>query len=218
MHEVEMPATFYRRYGKRACDVVLALTVLLVAGWLMLLIAAAVRLKLGRPVLFRQPRPGFRERLFDLWKFRTMNDARDERGAPLPDQQRLTAFGMFLRKSSLDELPEILNVLRGEMSFVGPRPLLSEYLPYYREEERVRAWVRPGITGLAQVSGRNLLTWEERFRLDVEYVRTLSPGTDLRIIMSTVAALFRRNEIRIGDDNPIPNLDVERRGKMRGER
>ena len=211
MRESEMPATFYRRYGKRICDVALALAVLFVLGWLIALLSVVVWGVLGRPVLFRQSRPGFRERLFNLWKFRTMTDARDEHGTLLPDQQRLTAFGIFLRKSSLDELPEFFNVLKGDMSIVGPRPLLPEYLPYYRDEERIRALVRPGITGLAQISGRNLLSWGERFRLDAEYVRELSLKNDIKIIFLTIVALFRHNEIRVGDDNPIPNLDVARR-------
>ena len=144
-----------------------------------------------------------------------MLDARDAASNLLPDQQRLTTFGMILRKTSLDELPEIFNILKGEMSFVGPRPLLKEYLPYYYPEERIRATVTPGITGLAQVSGRNLLSWEERFAADRKYVEQISFMYDLKIIFKTFFAVFRKNEIRVGDANTVVNLDVERRAAQR---
>lgn len=212
----ESAETFYALYGKRILDIVLAVLFLCCFCWLLLLIAAAVRVFLGSPVFFRQERPGKDEKIFELIKFRTMRDAVDKNNVPLPDQQRLTGFGMILRKTSLDELPEVLNILKGEMSFVGPRPLLKEYLPYYYPEERVRATVRPGITGLAQVSGRNLLSWEDRFEADRQYVNNISFLYDLKIIFKTFTALFRKNEIRVGDENTVINLDVERRaaGKM----
>ena len=203
---------FYAAHVKRILDVSLVILFLLFGGWLLLLLLVLlVKIFLGSPVFFRQERPGKDEKIFKLIKFRTMRDVRDAENNLLPDQQRLTAFGMILRKTSLDELPEIFNILRGEMSFVGPRPLLKEYLPYYYPEERIRATVVPGITGLAQVSGRNLLSWEERFAADREYVEKISFMYDLKIIFKTFFALFRKNEIRVGDANTVINLDVERR-------
>lgn len=204
--------TFYAVYGKRIIDVTLVILFLLFGGWLLLLIlAVCVRIFLGSPIIFTQERPGKNEKIFKLKKFRTMLDARDADNNLLPDQQRLTTFGMILRKTSLDELPEIFNILKGEMSFVGPRPLLKEYLPYYYPEERIRATVMPGITGLAQVSGRNLLSWEERFAADRKYVEQISFMYDLKIIFKTFFAVFRKDEIRVGDANAVINLDIERR-------
>jgi len=159
------------------------------------LVALAVRWKLGSPVLFRQERPGYRERPFRLLKFRTMTEARDDQGRLLPDADRLTPFGRFLRSTSLDELPELINVLRGEMSLVGPRPLLPEYLPLYSPTQRRRHEVRPGITGWAQVNGRNATTWEERFTHDVWYVDHLSFWVDVRILLLTVVTTLRREGI-----------------------
>jgi lipopolysaccharide/colanic/teichoic acid biosynthesis glycosyltransferase len=158
-------------------------------------VAAAVRLSLGSPVLFRQTRPGLGGKPFEMLKFRTMRDAHDARGNPLPDAERLTPLGRFLRATSLDELPELVNVLRGEMSLVGPRPLLMEYLPLYTPEQARRHEVRPGITGWAQVNGRNALSWEEKFRLDVWYVDHRSFWLDLRILARTVAKVFAREGI-----------------------
>ena len=180
----------YEAWGKRAADVALSVVGLVLAAPLLLLVAVAVRVTCGAPVLFRQRRPGLGGRPFELLKFRTMTDARDATGAPLPDAARLTATGRFLRRTSLDELPELLNILRGEMSFVGPRPLLVQYLPLYTPEQRRRHDVRPGLTGLAQVSGRNAISWEERFALDVEYVDRLSLALDLRILARTVGRVL----------------------------
>jgi sugar transferase EpsL len=181
--------------GKRAFDLVLV--GLSAPLWLLVLLVLAVlvRVRLGSPVLFRQERPGLHGRPFDLLKFRTMTDERDAAGALLPDADRLTAFGRRLRGTSLDELPELLNVLRGDMSLVGPRPLLMRYLPRYSERHRRRHDVRPGLTGLAQVSGRNALAWADRFDLDVQYVENCSVMMDVRILMRTVGGVVSRSGI-----------------------
>ena len=179
---------------KRIFDVSVAVLVLLLLSPAILLLAVAVAVFLGRPVLFVQERPGRHGRPFKLVKFRSMRDAHDAEGRPLPDSERLTGFGRLLRKSSLDELPELWNVLRGEMSLVGPRPLLMEYLPHYSREQMRRHDVRPGITGWAQVNGRNRLSWEDKFRLDVWYVDHHNLWLDLKILALTVLALFRTGE------------------------
>jgi lipopolysaccharide/colanic/teichoic acid biosynthesis glycosyltransferase len=180
---------------KRSIDVLGATAGLLLAAPLLLLVALAVRVNLGSPVLFRQPRPGRHGRPFTLVKFRTMRDAHDRHGRPLPDAERLTRFGRLLRASSLDELPELWNVLRGDMSLVGPRPLLMAYLPHYSAEQARRHEVRPGITGWAQVNGRNALSWDERFRLDVWYVDHQSLALDLHILWRTIGRVLRRDGI-----------------------
>ena len=186
---------FYRRHGKRWLDLALALPGLALAAPLAATVALAVRRHLGRPVLFCQVRPGLGGRPFTLLKFRTMRDARDAAGRPLPDASRLTRFGRLLRCTSLDELPELLNVVRGEMSLVGPRPLLMQYLDRYSPEQARRHEARPGITGWAQVNGRNALEWEERFRLDVWYVDHQSLGLDLKILARTLWSVLRRRGI-----------------------
>jgi lipopolysaccharide/colanic/teichoic acid biosynthesis glycosyltransferase len=185
----------YRRLGKRAFDIVLVS--LTAPAWLPIVAAVAliVRIKIGTPVLFRQVRPGRDGRLFTLLKFRTMTDARDERGVLLPDDVRLTAWGRRLRECSLDEVPELWNVLRGDMSLVGPRPLLVAYLDRYTAEQSRRHEVRPGLTGLAQVNGRNALGWDDRFALDVRYVDTCSLGLDLRILLNTISSVVARRGI-----------------------
>lgn len=185
----------YRQWGKRWLDV--ALTVPVVMGLLpvWLVVAGLVRVKLGAPVLFRQLRPGCRARPFTLYKFRTMTDERDAAGQLLPDVQRLTKFGRFLRSTSLDELPELFNILKGEMSLVGPRPLLMQYLARYTPEQARRHDVRPGLTGWAQVNGRNALSWEQKFELDVWYVEHVSLGLDLKIMALTVQKIIRREGI-----------------------
>jgi len=179
---------------KRIFDVSVAVLVLLLLSPAILLLAVAVAVFLGRPVLFVQERPGLHGRPFKLVKFRSMRDAHDAEGRPLPDSERLTGFGRLLRKSSLDELPELWNVLKGEMSLVGPRPLLMEYLPHYSREQMRRHDVRPGVTGWAQVNGRNRLSWEDKFRLDVWYVDHHNLWLDLKILALTVLALFRTGE------------------------
>ncbi len=185
----------YRRFGKRLLDATLASAALLLLLPFIGLLALLVRSRLGTPVLFRQRRPGLNGQIFTIYKFRTMTDARDEQGQLLPDAERLTPFGQFLRSSSLDELPELWNVLRGEMSLVGPRPLLIQYLPRYTPQQARRHEVRPGITGWAQVNGRNALSWEQKFSLDVWYVDHVSLWLDVKTIALTVWKIVRREGI-----------------------
>lgn len=185
----------YRRYFKRPLDFVLSLAAIIILSPILLLIALLVRIKLGSPVIFKQQRPGMNEKIFTLYKFRTMTDERDEKGELLPDEMRLTDFGKFLRASSLDELPELFNILKGDMSIVGPRPLLIEYLPLYNAHQRRRHEVRPGLTGLAQVNGRNAISWEEKFNYDVEYVDNLSFFLDVKIIFLTIMKVLKREGI-----------------------
>jgi len=185
----------YFRYGKRLLDLALTLPVMVLLSPALALIALLVRLNLGSPVLFRQLRPGLNGKSFSLYKFRTMTGARDALGSSLPDADRLTSFGRFLRGTSLDELPELLNVLKGEMSLVGPRPLLMQYLQRYTPEQMRRHDAKPGITGWAQVNGRNALTWEQKFALDVWYVDKQSLRLDLKIIAITVWKTVRREGI-----------------------
>lgn len=187
--------TFYQRHGKRAIDLVLSLLLLALFWWVLAIVAVLVRVKLGSPVLFRQPRPGKDERIFNLYKFRTMTNERDADGNLLPDERRLTKFGRALRSTSLDELPEVFNIVRGDMSIIGPRPLLVEYLPYYSDRERLRHCVRPGLTGLAQVNGRNSLKWDDRFELDAEYVEDLSLANDVRIFLKTIGKALSRSDV-----------------------
>jgi sugar transferase EpsL len=185
----------YRRHLKRVFDLCVASIALVALAPLLLILAALVRIRLGAPVIFRQQRPGLHGRPFTLLKFRSMTDARDAEGNLLPDEQRLTPFGRFLRSSSLDELPELINVIRGDMSLVGPRPLLMEYLDRYTPEQMRRHEVRPGITGWAQVNGRNAISWDQKFALDVWYVDHLSFWLDLRILAMTVWRVAQRDGI-----------------------
>jgi lipopolysaccharide/colanic/teichoic acid biosynthesis glycosyltransferase len=185
----------YRAFGKRLFDLLLAVPALIFLFPVLLVIGGAVGISCGFPVIYRQRRPGLHGRPFTIYKFRTMNNARDARGALLPDAQRLTPFGRFLRSTSLDELPELLNIVRGDMSLVGPRPLLMEYLERYTAEQARRHHVRPGLTGYAQVSGRNGLSWEEKFANDVWYVDHLSLRLDLRILLRTLRIVLRREGI-----------------------
>lgn len=185
----------YRRYFKRPMDFILSLIAIIVLSPVFLVVAVLVRVKLGSPVIFKQERPGLNEKIFTLYKFRSMTDERDENGELLPDSVRLTKFGKFLRSTSLDELPELVNILKGDMSIVGPRPLLVEYLPLYDEHQRRRQEVRPGLSGLAQVSGRNTISWEEKFNLDVEYVDNISFILDWKIIFLTIKKVIFREGI-----------------------
>jgi sugar transferase EpsL len=185
----------YNNLFKRALDLTLTIAALVLLAPVIIAVAALVRLRLGAPVLFRQQRPGLAGKPFTMYKFRTMTDASDAAGRPLPDAQRLTAFGRFLRSTSLDELPELINVLRGEMSLVGPRPLLTTYLDRYSPEQMRRHEVRPGITGWAQVNGRNAISWEEKFALDVWYVDHRSLRLDLWIMALTAWKIVRRDGI-----------------------
>jgi sugar transferase EpsL len=185
----------YQYYGKRWLDLIITIALLVILTPLLLLLAVLVRLKLGAPVLFRQQRPGLEGQPFFMYKFRTMTDDRDAQGNLLPDNHRLTPFGAFLRSSSLDELPELFNVFKGEMSLVGPRPLLMEYLPRYTPEQMRRHLVQPGITGWAQINGRNAISWESKFALDLWYVDHQSFWLDSKIIVITLLKVFQREGI-----------------------
>ena len=188
--------TFYERYIKRLLDILLSGFALIVLSPVLLIVAILVKIKLGSPVIFCQERPGKDEKIFKLYKFRTMRDAIDPKtGEQLPDEKRLCSFGKKIRAMSLDELPELWNILRGDMSIVGPRPLLVKYLPLYNDEQKQRHDVRPGLTGWAQVHGRNLLNWEERFEHDVWYVHNVNLLTDLKVIFLTVRCVFVREGI-----------------------
>lgn len=190
----------YPRYIKRALDIIISFTALVVLSPVLLIVAVLVRVKLGSPVIFHQERPGYGERIFKLYKFRSMTDARDENGVLLPDEARLTRFGKALRATSLDELPELWNILKGDMSLIGPRPLLVKYLPLYNDAQRRRHSVKPGLTGWAQVNGRNAISWEQRFELDVYYVEHISFLMDLKILLQTVAVVFRHSDINSATD------------------
>jgi undecaprenyl phosphate N,N'-diacetylbacillosamine 1-phosphate transferase len=185
----------YRKYVKRPLDLIMALVGLIVLSPVLLTIAILVRIKLGSPVIFKQPRPGLNEKIFTLYKFRTMTDERDKNGELLPDSVRLTKFGRLLRSTSLDELPELFNIFKGDMSIVGPRPLLVQYLPLYNSHQKRRHEVRPGLSGLAQISGRNAISWEDKFNLDVDYVDNLSFLADWKIIFLTLKKVFVREGI-----------------------
>ena len=195
MENKHIPKGPYERWFKRPVDILCALAAIVVFWWLYILVALLVRVKLGSPVIFCQERPGKDEEIFKLYKFRTMTDARDENGELLPDEVRLTKFGKFLRSTSLDELPEAFNILKGDMSVVGPRPLLVKYLPRYSSRQARRHEVRPGLSGYAQVHGRNAITWEEKFELDVFYVDNISFWMDVKIILLTVKKMVCREGI-----------------------
>ena len=185
----------YKNYLKRVMDFILSLLAIIVLSPVLLVVAVLVRTKLGSPILFTQERPGKDEKIFKLYKFRTMTDEKDENGNLLPDEVRLTKFGKMLRSTSLDELPELFNILKGDMSIVGPRPLLVRYLPRYNAEQRRRHEVRPGLSGLAQVNGRNAISWEDKFKYDVEYVDNVTFLGDWKIIFQTVWNVLKRDGI-----------------------
>lgn len=203
----------YRKYFKRLFDIVFSLIFILCFWWLYLIIALLVRIKLGSPIIFKQDRPGLNEKIFTMYKFRSMTDDKDKEGNLLSDAERLPRFGKILRSTSLDEIPEIFNVLKGDMSIVGPRPLLVKYLPYYTQEERNRHKVRPGITGWAQVNGRNLLTWDKRLAKDIEYEKELSFYFDIKIIFLTLKKVIKKEDIVVINDLEFKDLDVERGNK-----
>ena len=203
----------YERYVKRPLDFCSAALLLILLSPLMAVVAALVRIHLGAPVIFHQQRPGRNERVFNLCKFRTMTDARDKNGDLLPDAKRLTKLGSTLRRTSLDELPELVNILKGDMSFVGPRPLLVRYLPWYTEREKRRHEVRPGLTGLAQVSGRNFIGWDKRLDLDVRYADRITFLGDLRILIKTIHNVLCQEDVAVDTDTAEQYLDAERKGK-----
>lgn len=204
----------YEKFFKRILDIFCALTALIVFGWLYIIVAILVRVKLGSPVLFVQERPGRDEKIFKMYKFRSMSDKRDENGNLLPDEERLTKFGRLLRKMSLDELPEAFNILKGDMSVIGPRPLVVQYLPYYTKEEHQRHAVRPGLSGLAQVHGRNGIQWEKRFSYDLEYVNHITFLGDMKILLLTVKTVIKRENIIVRGTGKTVDFDVYRRQQM----
>lgn len=188
----------YEKVIKRILDLLFSLILFILLSPLLLVLWILVRIKLGSPAVFRQERPGKNEKIFTIYKFRTMNEKKDTDGELLPDADRLTKFGNMLRRTSLDELPELVNIISGDMSFVGPRPLAVVYLPYYTEEERHRHDVRPGLTGLAQISGRNNLTWEEKFEYDLKYISDISGIADIKILLCTIKKVLKRSDVAIG--------------------
>lgn len=198
----------YRKFIKRLLDILISLIIIVCFCWLYIILAILVRTKLGSPVLFKQPRPGKDEKIFNMYKFRTMTDEKDENGNLLPDEVRLTAFGKKLRSTSLDELPEFFNILKGDMSFIGPRPLLVKYLPYYNDRERLRHSVRPGLTGYAQAHGRNAISWEKKFEYDVWYVEHLTFLTDIKVIIDTVKTVLSHDGVVL---NALEDFDEYRK-------
>lgn len=207
----------YQKYIKRLLDIIISLTALILLSPVLLVVAVLVRIKLGSPVIFHQDRPGYQEKIFQLCKFRSMTDERGADGELLPDEVRLTKFGKTLRATSLDELPELWNILKGDMSLIGPRPLLVSYLPYYTEEERLRHSVRPGLTGLAQVRGRNLLDWDRRFATDVEYVRNLTFAMDIKIFLMTIRKVLVHEDIEVNTNQVEGNFAEIRKAKQKKE-
>ena len=201
----------YQKWLKRLIDIVVSAAGIIVLSPVLLILWIIVRVKLGKPAIFTQERPGKDEKIFKLYKFRSMTDERDEKGELLPDEVRLTAFGEKLRGTSLDELPELFNILKGDMSLIGPRPLLVGYLPYYTKREQLRHSVRPGLTGLAQVSGRNFIAWDDRLAKDVEYVENLSLLMDLKVLLRTVMVVFKREDVAVETDSVEGYLWDERK-------
>ena len=204
---------FYEKYIKRIFDIVLSGLALIILSPVIAIVALLVRVKLGSPVIFKQDRPGLNEKIFKMYKFRSMTDDRDENGELLPDEDRLPSFGKKLRSTRLDELPELVNIFKGDMSIVGPRPLSVVYLPYYTEEERIRHTVRPGLTGLAQINGRNAISWEEKFRYDIEYVKNISLGLDISVFFGTIGKVLKREGIGQAEEAPV-SLHIERKDKI----
>lgn len=202
----------YERFFKRPFDFFVSLIALIVLSPLMIVIAILVRIKLGHPVIFKQKRPGLNEKIFTLYKFRTMTDKKDESGELLPDSERLTIFGKFLRSTSIDELPGLLNILKGDMSIVGPRPLLVEYIDLYTDEQSKRHEVKPGLSGYAQVNGRNALTWEEKFKLDVVYVNNVSFRHDIGIILKTILKVLKREGVNSSTSDTMEKFKGNKSG------
>ena len=209
--------TFYEAYVKRILDICCAVAAIAVFWWLYLIIAILVKMKLGSPIIFKQQRPGLNGKIFSLYKFRSMTDERDSEGNLLPDKIRLTKFGKWLRSTSLDELPEAFNILNGSMSLIGPRPLAVQYLPFYSEKEMTRHSVRPGLTGLAQVKGRNAVNWEERFAYDISYAENIFFLGDIKIILETVLTVLKHEKIGVrGVDAPL-DFDIYRKKQWEKE-
>lgn len=203
----------YRKYIKRLLDVVLSLLALILLMPLMVILYILVRTKLGNPAIFKQKRPGKDEKIFTLYKFRTMTDEKDCEGNFLPDEKRLTKFGKILRSTSLDELPELINILKGDMSIVGPRPLLVEYLQLYTDEQKNRHDVRPGLTGLAQINGRNNLKWDKRFEEDINYVKNISLWIDIKIVLKTFTKILKREGISENGNATVRKFEGSEKAK-----
>lgn len=201
----------YKKYIKRLLDIILSILGIIITFPFLIIIYVLVLIFLGRPAIFRQERPGKDGKIFTMYKFRTMTNKKDKKGNLLPDEQRLTKFGKFLRKTSLDELPELFLILIGKMSIVGPRPLVVQYLPYYSEQERHRHDVRPGLTGWAQVNGRNNLNWDERFKLDIEYVNNVSLLFDLKIVILTIKKVVKASDVSVRGSGKMMDFDEYRR-------
>ncbi|ASV28851.1 sugar transferase [Maribacter cobaltidurans] len=201
-------------YVKRLFDIVLSLLGLIILSPILLVVALFLFWDFKGTPFFTQQRPGKKEEIFHVLKFKTMNNKKDASGNLLPDTERLTPLGIFIRKTSIDELPQLINVLKGDMSLIGPRPLLVKYLPYYKQEERIRFTVRPGITGLAQISGRNYMTWDEKFKKDIQYVQNMSFSQDLFIFYKTIFKIFKTSDVELDQSSYMPDLDIERKQMM----
>ncbi len=204
----------YKKFFKRFLDIIISLISLIILSPIMLIVAILVRIKLGSPIIFKQERPGKNEKIFKLYKFRSMSDKKDKNGKLLPDSERLTKFGKILRSTSLDELPELVNILKGDMSLIGPRPLAVSYLPYYNEKEKHRHDVRPGLTGLAQINGRNALNWEKRFEYDLEYVNNITFINDLKILFKTFFKVLKRENVVTRGTGKTIDFDEYRRNNL----
>lgn len=209
------PYGIYEKYIKRPLDLFCGLSAIIFFSWLYLLVAILVRVKLGSPVIFTQDRPGKDEKIFKLYKFRTMTDEKDANGNLLPNSERLTKFGRILRATSLDELPEAFNIIKGDMSIIGPRPLLPSYLEWYTEDEKHRHDVRPGLSGLAQVNGRNFLDWDKRFELDVKYAKSITFLGDVKIILQTIKKFFTHSNIATDTSVTEGNMAKMREEKLK---
>lgn len=207
----------YKKYVKRILDLILSLLALIILSPILLIVYILVRVKLGKPAIFKQQRPGLNEKIFTLYKFRTMTDEKDENGELLPDEKRLTKFGKILRSTSLDELPELINILKGDMSIVGPRPLAVVYLPYYNKEEKHRHDVRPGLTGLAQINGRNCLQWEDRFKKDIEYINNITFINDVKIILRTIKKVLVTDGVVVSGTGVTIDFDKYRQQQCKEE-
>lgn len=208
----------YKKFFKRFFDIIISLFGLIILSPIILIVAILVRIKLGSPIIFKQERPGKGERIFKLYKFRSMSDKKDENGELLPDSERLTKFGKILRATSLDEIPELINILKGEMSLIGPRPLAVCYLPYYNEKERHRHDVRPGLTGLAQINGRNAVNWDKRFAYDVEYVNNITFINDCKILFKTFYKVLKRDDVVVTGTGTVIDFDEYRRNQLNQEK
>lgn len=208
----------YKKFFKRFFDIIISLFGLIILSPIILIVAILVRIKLGSPIIFKQERPGKGEKIFKLYKFRSMSDKKDENGELLPDSERLTKFGKILRATSLDEIPELINILKGEMSLIGPRPLAVCYLPYYNEKERHRHDVRPGLTGLAQINGRNAVNWDKRFAYDVEYVNNITFINDCKILFKTFYKVLKRDDVVVTGTGTVIDFDEYRRNQLNQEK